>query len=77
MVGSFSNRERRSYPRFIIDLPLEYRDTNGPCLRGGIVVNASEILFGLVVRRQCYYTSHLLCANTNTKVKNSIVPGLC
>jgi len=42
MVGSFSNRERRSYPRFIIDLPLEYRDTNGPCLRGGIVVNASE-----------------------------------
>ena len=42
MEGLFSNRERRSYPRFIIDLPLEYRDTNGPCLRGGIVINASE-----------------------------------
>jgi len=44
MEGSFSNSngERRSCPRFIIDLPLEYRDTYGPCLRGGIVVNASE-----------------------------------
>jgi hypothetical protein len=42
MEGSVTNRERRSYPRFIIDLPLEYRDTNGPCLRGGIVINASE-----------------------------------
>ena len=42
MEGSFSNRERRSYPRFIIDLPLEYRVMDGPCLRGGIVVNASE-----------------------------------
>jgi hypothetical protein len=39
---SSSNRERRSYPRFIIDLPLEYRDTDGSCPRGGIVVNASE-----------------------------------
>ena len=42
MEESYSNRERRSYPRFIIDLPLEYRVTDGPCLRGGIVVNASE-----------------------------------
>ncbi len=42
MEGSFDNRERRSYPRFIIDLPLEYRDGDGSCLRGGIVVNASE-----------------------------------
>jgi hypothetical protein len=42
MEGSSSNRERRSYPRFIIDLPLEYRDMDGSCLRGGIVVNASE-----------------------------------
>ena len=42
MVESFDNRERRSHPRFIIDLPLEYRDMDGSCLRGGIVVNVSE-----------------------------------
>jgi hypothetical protein len=42
MEGSFDNRERRTHPRFIIDLPLEYRDGDGSCLRGGIVVNASE-----------------------------------
>jgi hypothetical protein len=42
MVGSFDKRERRGYPRFIVDLPLEYRDMDGSCLRGGIVANASE-----------------------------------
>ena len=42
MEESFSNKERRNHPRFIIDLPLEYRDMDGPCLRGGIVVNVSE-----------------------------------
>jgi hypothetical protein len=42
MEGSFNNKERRSHPRFIIDLPLEYRDMDGSCLRGGIVVNVSE-----------------------------------
>ena len=42
MKESYSNRERRSYPRFMVDLPLEYRVTDGPSLRGGIVVNASE-----------------------------------
>ncbi len=42
MEESFDNKERRSYPRVIIDLPLEYRDMDGSCLRGGIVVNASE-----------------------------------
>ena len=42
MEGSFNNKERRRYPRFFIDLPLEYRDMNGSCLRGAIVVNASE-----------------------------------
>jgi hypothetical protein len=42
MEGSLNARERRSYPRFIIDLPLEYRDRDGSCLRGGIVANASE-----------------------------------
>jgi hypothetical protein len=45
MEGSFNNRERRSYPRFFIDLPLEYRDMDGSCLHGGIVVNASEAGF--------------------------------
>ena len=42
MEESFDNRERRSHPRFIIDLPLEYRDRDESCLRGGIVVNVSE-----------------------------------
>ena len=42
MEGSFSNKERRKYPRFFIDLPLQYRDTNGSCLRGATLVNASE-----------------------------------
>jgi hypothetical protein len=42
MEGSFNSRERRSYPRFIVDLPFEYRDMDGSCLRGGIVANASE-----------------------------------
>jgi len=37
-----NNKERRSHPRFIIDLPLEYRDMNDSCLRGAIVVNASD-----------------------------------
>lgn len=41
-MGSFDKRERRSYPRFIVDLPFEYRDMDGSCLRGGIVANASE-----------------------------------
>jgi hypothetical protein len=40
--GSFNKKERRRYPRFIVDLPLEYRDRDGSCLRGGILVNASE-----------------------------------
>jgi hypothetical protein len=42
MERSSNNRERRRYPRVFIDLPLEYRDTDGSCFRGGIVVNASE-----------------------------------
>jgi len=41
MEGSLNNGERRAHPRFIIDLPLEYRDGDGSSLRGGIVVNAS------------------------------------
>ena len=42
MEGSFNNKERRSHPRFIVDLPLEYRDVSDSCLRGAIVVNVSD-----------------------------------
>jgi hypothetical protein len=35
-------RERRKFPRLLVDLPLEYRVTNAPYAQGGIVVNASE-----------------------------------
>ena len=42
MEGSFNNKERRSHPRVIIDLPLEYRDVSDSCLHGAIVVNASD-----------------------------------
>ena len=42
MGKPFSRKERRKYPRIFIDLPLEYRDMDGSCLRGAIVVNASE-----------------------------------
>jgi hypothetical protein len=42
MEESFNNKERRSHPRFIIDLPLEYQDKDDSSLRRGIVVNASE-----------------------------------
>jgi hypothetical protein len=34
--------ERRKYPRFIIDLPLEYRIRSNPNAHGGLVLNASE-----------------------------------
>lgn len=37
-----SHKEKRSYPRFLIDLPLEYREVDDPQLRGGVIVNASE-----------------------------------
>ena len=42
MERSFINKEKRSHPRFIIDLPLEYRDMNESGLKGGIVANVSE-----------------------------------
>lgn len=41
-------KDRRQYPRFLIDLPLEYRVMDGPKAHGGIVVNVSEI--GLLIR---------------------------
>jgi hypothetical protein len=43
MKEPFYNRERRRYPRFLIDLPLEYRSLDDSRLHGGIVVNASEV----------------------------------
>jgi PilZ domain len=39
MEGLLNNRDRRRYPRIVINLPLEYQDT-GDCLRGATVVNA-------------------------------------
>ncbi|HXX35457.1 MAG TPA: PilZ domain-containing protein [Thermodesulfobacteriota bacterium] len=41
MKGSFENAEKRSHPRFVIDLPVEYREMGDSCLRGGIVVDVS------------------------------------
>jgi PilZ domain len=42
MEKPFSGIDRRKYRRIFIDLPLEYRDRDDSCLRGAIVVNASE-----------------------------------
>jgi len=42
MEGSFDNREKRSHPRFVIDLPLEYGEMGDSCLRGGIAIDLSE-----------------------------------
>jgi len=41
-------KDRRQYPRFLLDLPLEYRVMNVPKAHGGLVVNVSEI--GLLIR---------------------------
>ncbi len=41
-------KDRRQYPRFLLDLPLEYLVTNAPKAHGGLVVNVSEI--GLLIR---------------------------
>jgi len=42
MEKPFSMKDRRKYPHIFIDLPLEYRDGDGSCLRGAMVVNAGE-----------------------------------
>jgi hypothetical protein len=42
MEKPFGNKNRRRYPRFFIDLPLEYRDRDDSCLGGAMVVNAGE-----------------------------------
>jgi len=36
------NKERRRFPRLLLDLPLEYKVMDIPYAHGGIVVNASE-----------------------------------
>ncbi len=43
-----NKKDRRQYPRFLLDLPLEYLVTNAPKAHGGLVVNVSEI--GLLIR---------------------------
>ena len=43
-----NEKERRQYPRFVLDLPLEYRAMSTPKAHGGLVVNLSEI--GLLIR---------------------------
>ena len=43
MEGSLNNRDRRRYPRIVINLPLEYQEKEeDSCLRGAMVVNAGE-----------------------------------
>jgi hypothetical protein len=42
MKMSIGQREKRRYPRFLIDLPLEYREAETSHARGGLVINASE-----------------------------------
>lgn len=48
MVRSSFRKERRSFQRRFLDLPLEYRVLNAPYAHGGLVVNASEV--GLLVQ---------------------------
>jgi CheY-like chemotaxis protein len=42
MGKASEKRERRKYPRFFIDLPLEYCEEGDSRLKGGVTVNASE-----------------------------------
>jgi hypothetical protein len=48
MPLSHDINEKRKCPRFELDLPLEYRETDSPHARGALVVNASES--GFLVR---------------------------
>jgi hypothetical protein len=45
MEESSNNKERRNHPRFIIDLPFNYLDMNGSCLRGATLVSARDGTF--------------------------------
>lgn len=40
-------KERRRFPRLLLDLPIEYQVMDAPYRHGGVVVNASEI--GLLI----------------------------
>jgi len=42
MESPIYSRERRKYPRSMMDLPFEYRMKDLPQAHGGLVVNASE-----------------------------------
>jgi len=42
MENSNEFKDRRRYPRSVVDLPFEYRMKNLPDAYGGLVVNASE-----------------------------------
>ncbi len=42
MESSNDFEERRKYPRFSVDLPLEYQVRSNPNGHGGLVLNASE-----------------------------------
>jgi hypothetical protein len=42
MKMSSGRGEKRKYPRFLIDLPVEYQEAETSHARGGIVINASE-----------------------------------
>lgn len=42
ILGSNHITERRKYPRFNMDLPLEYRVLDASRAHGGLVINASE-----------------------------------
>ncbi len=42
ILSSNQMKEKRKYPRFNIDLPLEYRVLDSPRAHGGLVINASE-----------------------------------
>jgi hypothetical protein len=42
MEGLLNDRDRRRYPRIVINLPLEYQDMDDSNLRGAMVVNAGN-----------------------------------
>jgi hypothetical protein len=42
MEGANNFKERRRYPRLLLDLPFEYRVKESPRAHGGMVVDASE-----------------------------------
>jgi len=47
MKRSHGFRERRRFPRLLLDLPLEYRVLNAPYAHGGLTVNACEAGLGI------------------------------